>query len=86
MNRYPSAQRDAKAAIAILDGRHGWKLVPMEPTIAMKNNAVDYTGFNPMEPWTVPTSASLTLSDGTKLFRSAYLAMLDTAPDPLGED
>ena len=71
----------AESAIEQLDGRHGWKLVPVEPTRTMRNGAVDATGFN----WTAPEHTAWRDSP-QMLFSAGYKAMLAAAPDPLEDN
>jgi hypothetical protein len=55
----------------------GWKLVPIEPTVAMKNAAIDVDSFKlgDISPLGFRMSPQ-------KLFKQCYAAMLDAAPLP----
>ncbi len=55
-----------------LDGRHGWKLVPVEPTGRMDDAADD----------TLPDDALISINQIIAMYRS----MLTASPDPLGDE
>jgi hypothetical protein len=67
-----------------LDGRHGWKLVPVEPTEKMRNYG-HADGVRADNLW-VDLNHALALRLQQNYLIAAYRAMLTAAPDPLGED
>ena len=81
--------------IAIMDGSHGWTLVPNEPTEMMRTKGhaegvrADGIWQDISQAMAFPLNATIfamALRFLEKYLPDAYRAMLAARPDPLGED
>ena len=65
----------AESAIEQLDGRHGWKLVPVEPTETQGDAGILADGLFSDRP----------AHNTTHEYKRIYIAMCAAGPDPLGD-